>query len=243
MLSFSRRFAFDKAPILYNRSDLADAGKMGLRDVSILMVARDVAPRFLETAIASCEYDLTAGAELILVDDGSIQPIIWRSPSIQLIRVEEPVGIPAARNIALNACTRRFFTFLDSDDELIAGSVAARLELLRSGGWDGVFGQIGRVIDRNGRSIETPMAKTPFVARLTPETLKADNLVACGLWLGLFRKAAADAIGPFDTRLSRGEDREWALRFVAARPTVLAPLPSVNYRIHKDNFVHHTLYP
>ena len=96
---------------------------MGLKDVSIVVPARNAEVHLRET-LKSVEPAGTAGAEVVLVDDGStdrtsevFSEIAARWPAVQLVR-QSWSGLGAARNTGLAATSRRFVVFLDSDDYL-----------------------------------------------------------------------------------------------------------------------------
>ena len=96
---------------------------MGLRDVSIVVPARN-AEVHLGEMLKSVEPAGTAGAEVVLVDDGStdrtsavFSEVASRWPTVELVR-QSWSGLGAARNTGLAASSRRFVLFLDSDDYL-----------------------------------------------------------------------------------------------------------------------------
>ena len=87
-------------------------------DVSIVIPTRD-RPELVHRAIASALAQTVQSVEVLVVDDGSVEPV---SPPddgrVRVIRQERPRGPCTARNVAMAAARGRWVTFLDDDDEL-----------------------------------------------------------------------------------------------------------------------------
>jgi len=74
-------------------------------------------PRFLQDALRSVDQQTIDSVEVIVVDDGSPEPV--RLPAgapIQLIRAEKNGGAASARNLGAAAACGDVLTFLDDDD-------------------------------------------------------------------------------------------------------------------------------
>lgn len=88
---------------------------------------------FLTEAIASAKRQVVGHVEIIVVDDGSENPVageiaqIAQAEHVRLIRLEENQGVSAARNAGLAQSTGRFVLFLDDDDWLEDGFVSGVL--------------------------------------------------------------------------------------------------------------------
>lgn len=84
-------------------------------------------------AIGSALAQTVADVEVIVVDDGSKDPLRPpNDPRLSLIRLDRPVGVCAARNRALAAARGEFVCFLDDDDELLPHMIAVSLEAARA---------------------------------------------------------------------------------------------------------------
>jgi glycosyltransferase involved in cell wall biosynthesis len=88
----------------------------------------------LPRALASCAIQTHPLEEIIVVDDGStdgtaefVRGWAGREPRVRLVRLEENGGAQAARAAGIRECRSEWVAFLDSDDELLPGSVAVRV--------------------------------------------------------------------------------------------------------------------
>jgi hypothetical protein len=101
--------------------------------VSVVVPAWN-AGRSIERALASVLSDGRADVEAIVVDDGStddtvaiVEAIAARDPRVVLLRSPANEGVSSARNRALAAARGEWLTFLDADDRLLPGALAALL--------------------------------------------------------------------------------------------------------------------
>lgn len=100
--------------------------------LSILIPVYNVAP-YLRACVQSILSQPAAGVEILLVDDGSTddscriaaQLCAEHAPATRLLLHDRNRGLSAARNTLLDAATGRHVWFVDSDDELLPGAIAA----------------------------------------------------------------------------------------------------------------------
>lgn len=75
----------------------------------------------IRRTIASVERQTVPPGEIVLVDDGSWEPFhaeqFNSTIPIRVVRHDSNLGIPAARNTGIRACTCQWIAFLDHDDE------------------------------------------------------------------------------------------------------------------------------
>ena len=98
-------------------------------------------PRFVRRAIESARLQSYANVEVIVVDDDSRDRSIataaeevWRDPRVRLLRCHHNGGLGRARNVGLAAARGTYCLFLDSDDYLLPGALAALVDAAASGG-------------------------------------------------------------------------------------------------------------
>jgi hypothetical protein len=87
-------------------------------EVSIVIPTRD-RPGLVRRAIASALTQTLQSVEILVVDDGSLDPVAPPDDGrVRVIRQQRPRGPCTARNVAMAAARGRWITFLDDDDEL-----------------------------------------------------------------------------------------------------------------------------
>lgn len=194
--------------------------------ISILVPCYNAAP-FLRATLESALAQTGAGAlEVVVVDDGS------RDDSLAIARTFEARGVrvlaqpnrgaSAARNAAFAASRGEFIQFLDADDLLARGKIAAQLaRATREPAGAAFTGRWGRFTDEPARAEFRD--DNPLFADLTP----SDYLVRYGAhdcmmhpaaWL--LPRAIVDSAGPWEERLSLNDDGEFFARVVAAASRV-----------------------
>lgn len=179
------------------------------------------AARWLGEAIDSVLAQTVSDWVMTIVDDGSTDATASvagavADPRVRLIR-QANTGVSTARNRGLAATDAEAILFLDADDWL-APDALARLARALEAAPDAVaaVGPYVRVTE-TGRRIRVAAPPSGDLLR----SLLVRNLFANGGHL-LIRRAKLHASGPFDPRLSYGEDWEYWTRlarlgrFVAA---------------------------
>lgn len=86
-------------------------------------------------AIQSVQAQTLADWELMIVDDGSSEPLdllvkTIDDPRIRLLRHSSNRGVSAARNTGMDAANGQLVAFLDSDDEWLPGKLLAQSRLI-----------------------------------------------------------------------------------------------------------------
>ena len=174
----------------------------------------------LLAAVASVYAQTQDDWELIVVDDGSTEPveqalaaydqrlIVHRNPS--------PKGAAASRNIGARLARSEFIAFLDDDDTLEPDYASRML---------GLFGDCGdtvgfawpalKVIDKV-RNEESVAQDRPCLISNTTGTEASYVACAYARTTGMmFRTAVFRAKGGFDESLSVSEDREFVFRLLS----------------------------
>ena len=198
----------------------------GWPTVSVVVPVRNEAPH-LERAVASVlaqEYPLPFDVCLAVApsDDGT-EPLAERIAAEQdrVSVVPNPAGVtPAGLNAAIHATTGSIVVRVDGHAELSPGYVRRAVETMcRSG-----------AVNVGGRQVPKP--ETPFeeaVAAATTSWMGTGGATyrvggAAGpvdtVYLGVFDRAAGDAVGWFDESLIRNQDYELNIRLRQAGGTV-----------------------
>ena len=123
--------------------------------VSVLLAARD-AERFLETAVRSVLRQTVSDLELVVVDDGSrdgTAALLDRIDDTRLIRLrhDEPQGLAASLNRALEHARGRYVGRLDADDVALPHRLERQLARIRSAPKVGIVGGGVFELDEEGR--------------------------------------------------------------------------------------------
>ncbi len=188
--------------------------------VSILIPCHNAAP-WLGATLESALAQTWPHTEVILVDDGSTDGslVIARQFTARGVRIfaQPNAGASAARNRALREARGDFFQFLDADDLLSPGKIAAQLGLLAT-----------RAPGTLATCAWGRFADEPGAARFVDEAVfrdlaPADFLVLAGetgammhpaAWL--VPRATAERAGAWDESLSLNDDGEYFCRVVLA---------------------------
>lgn len=210
---------------------------------TVLVPTYDMAG-FVESAVRSALADPLEDVEVLVVDDGSIDatPEVVgtftdpESPDYdrRVAYYRQPNrGKSAALNAVLPRARAEYLTVLDADDELVTGGLEARYEAAHAGERraDMVIGGF-EVMDEDGivGTRRSPDGSEPRSLRRSYLTSFRTpfHLNAC-----LLHRDLVERVGPFDERLRRCQDVDYALRCLAASHEVRVVDESV-YRYRKN---------
>lgn len=176
--------------------------------ISVIIPCYNAAPWIAET-LRSVEAQALPESEVIVVDDGSTDEsatIVRRScPQARLIQA--PRGGPSrARNLGLAQATGEFLQFLDADDLLAPGKLAAQRQVLEASGAEIAYGDWQSLHQtptgwRPGRLVQRQL--------VTPE-LELFTDFWCPPAVYLFRRAVVEAVGGWNERLPIIQDARLA---------------------------------
>jgi glycosyltransferase involved in cell wall biosynthesis len=195
--------------------------------VSVILPAYN-RPQFLACAIRSVLEQTYRPVELIVVDDGSTEPLepIVRSVAPEARYIRQPNGgDAAARNRGLDEAHGEWIAFQDSDDVWHPEKLACQIQMLRSDPDVGIVCTAKRAIDETGRVVGgqwkrmhsgwvvEPLFLSVFVT--TPSVV--------------MRRSLADTVGRFDTSVRLNSDYHYWLRasLVAKLASIDRPLVDV----------------
>jgi glycosyltransferase involved in cell wall biosynthesis len=190
--------------------------------------------RYLSDAIESALAQEAGSPEVIVVDDGSTEPVadvVTRYAGACLVR-QPNGGVAAARNTGLRACSRPYVVFLDADDRLTPDALTVGLAALEA--HPDAAGAIGlcRVIDPQGRP--RPFRQQPPVEADVYAALLRSNFV----WMpaeAIYRRDAVLRAGGFDVATPAAADYDLYLRIARDHPIVVHRGVVAEYRLHDEN--------
>jgi glycosyltransferase involved in cell wall biosynthesis len=191
--------------------------------VSVVIPVRDGAA-FIEEAIRSVRAQTALAAEILVVDDGSVDrtpDLVRQFPEVVYLR-QKPLGQAAARNAGASAARMPLLAFLDADDLWPKDKLSRQIEALGAAGdLAAIFGHAiqFRDLDREGRPV--PIG-APVPAHL-PGAM-------------LIRRETFWTVGAFASDWRVGEVIDWYARAVDRGISAIT-LPDVVLmrRIHEDN--------
>lgn len=190
--------------------------------------------QFLGDAIESVLAQTHPSVEIVVVDDGSTDhtgEVAARYPAVRCVR-QNNRGLSAARNTGIRRSTGDHLVFLDADDRLLPGAVAAGFGFLQAHpGCVCVSGHY-RTIARNGSVLSEPVQE-PINDDHYAELLRG-NYIAMHATV-MYRRAVFAAVGEFDESLRMCEDYDLYLRIARAFPICRHAEVVAEYRMHGAN--------
>lgn len=196
--------------------------------MSAIVVVRDGA-RYLPEALASALAQSPAPAEVIVVDDGSVdgsrRVAEGFGPSVRVV-VQEPSGIAAARNRGVATARGELIAFLDADDVWPAGALASRIRAFAADPPpDIVWGWV--------RHFRSPDLAPELAARVRCPPGRHPAHLAGG---ALISRAAFARVGPFAGELRVGEFVDWVARArELGHREATVPEVVLHRRVHADS--------
>jgi hypothetical protein len=183
-------------------------------NLSIILPAYN-AESTIGTTLESTVSLVDAGAELVIIDDGSTDRTPTLVRSFQQSRAHSVVlitqvnqGLSAARNAGIQVSTREWLTFLDADDLLVPGGVTSAITAARASGCRIGKSRIHQFEDLTSRHLlpETiPDIPGDEVVRV--RTMSQWLLAGWGGLLGaVFNRELLESMSPVFERVPFGED-------------------------------------
>jgi glycosyltransferase involved in cell wall biosynthesis len=188
---------------------------------------------YLGEAIASALAQTHPAAEIVVVDDGSLDATaeVAVRHGARCVR-QANRGLPAARNAGLAAAApSEHVVFLDADDRLLPEALAVGVAALAARP-DAAFA-VGRhrCIDAGGLPLPPPL----------PPRVEADHYASLvrRCWIVMpatvmYRRAVLEAAGGFDATFRHAEDYELYLRLARRHSLVDHGVEVAEYRQHGD---------
>ena len=189
---------------------------------------------FLGSAIESALAQEPVPVEVVVVDDGSPDDVVGvatRYPGVRCVR-QRNQGLSAARNTGIRASSGGFLVFLDSDDRLLPGALAAGLACFAEHPESAfVYGDF-RFMAENGTPLQRRRRHALDVdlygGMLVRNHIEMTSTV-------MFRRAVLEELGGFVTSLRSAEDYELLLRIARQRHTSFHGALVAEYRRYESH--------
>lgn len=180
--------------------------------VSVIIPSYD-RPDMLEKALASVLDQTYDDFEVVVVDDGSpepLEPVVeqFDDDRIEYLRLEENQGANVARNTGVENSSGDYFAFLDDDDRWEPTKLEEQVRILDSNPNVGFVYTGQRFVDSDGTTIKT---KTPSGSGDITRYLLKGGYVG-GFSSVMLRQELVSAAGKPDPELPILQDTEWWLR-------------------------------
>ena len=195
--------------------------------VSVLVAAYDAAP-FIEATLESALGQTFDDLEVLVIDDGSrdgtadvVRRVAASDPRLRLL-VQENRGLSATRNRGIAEARGSLIAFLDHDDLWHPEKLARQVAVLDAQPRTAVVSCHSALIDTEHRCLGWRFggnANGDVYAEMLVWDLVSGGSVT------LVRRAALDAVGPFDETLRIRED--WDMWIRLARHYEFATVPRV----------------
>ena len=204
------------------------------RPAATIVIPTHDRPELLERAVASALAQSVPDLQVVVVDDGSAQPVRLASPDprLEVVRNPHPQGPSAARNLGLKLAAGPWITFPDDDDELLPDMVQVSLDAAERSRLPGPVAVLSgvEVLDATGQVVETRQATT--MARQPPPYPQAPDEGFAQDANTLFAPTQVlRALGGWDETIKGWEMDDLLIRLVE-RCSVQAA-PQVTYRRHR----------
>ena len=190
--------------------------------------------RFLGEAIESVLHQSHETKEVVVVDDGSTDttPTVASRYDVKYVR-QKNAGLAGARNRGLRESSGAFVVFLDADDRLLPGALAAGLASLNDHP-DCAFAYGGyQYIAADGSFVRAQEESPQDEADAYMGLLRCNHIAM--LATVMYRRDALERMGGFDTSVPGGEDYELYLRIAREFPVRRHPRVVAEYRRHGSN--------
>lgn len=191
--------------------------------------------RQLSEAVASALHQTVGDHEVVVIDDGSVEPVCLASdPRLRVVRLDVNRGVSAARNVGLAVAAGRWITYLDDDDLLLPQHLELALNALDATDLPAPVATLSgvEIINSNGRCIETRLPPTlPRGARFSLEETPAGRSFATKSSLVVEREVL-QGVGGWDETLRSRVQTELFLRLNPACSLLGIPVVTYQRRRH-----------
>ncbi len=209
---------------------------------------------FIEKCLDSIIEDPYPEKEIVVLDDGSPDSSAqvvraWHERNAARLggrfefKTRENRGVSRTLNELVSMANGDFIAFVSSDDYLLPGGIAARLDYLRQHPEKMAVVADYVVVDQHEATVHTSGIEALYRARkryLAHPELITYELIFHWCLAGpvyLFRREIFQILGGYDETLAI-EDWDFALRILARNQMGFIDYPAAAYRLHGSNSIH-----
>lgn len=230
---------------------------MQMIELSIVIPTYNTPECRLRSCLDSIYGQYSDSIEVIVVDDGSIEPFASELKKLEdkykFLLVEQPNrGVSAARNKGISASSGKYIMFVDADDTIQADCIERGIQLIKNYDADIVLGGINIV--ENGNMIEctitqghelfldksgiNTLQKYMIAIRCEREKSELRGLRCTGPWAKIIKRALV-LNKKFDEELQLYEDLLFNLSVLDDCQTAVVDTGLwYNYYIYQDSAIH-----
>lgn len=195
-------------------------------DVSVVLPARDPHPRHFAIALRSTLRSRGVALDVVVVDHGSLRPIVVDDSRVTVLRIDRDAGFADAVNAGLAVASAAFVARMDSDDVMHPDRLQAQARALLADDGLAAVGSRIKVIPRRTTRMRGHAAwMNSIVDDAAHRRERFVDLPVCHPTL-MFRREALDDVGGYRDEVA--EDYDLLLR-----------LWSRGARVEKLPVIHH----
>lgn len=197
--------------------------------------------KYLKDSIDSIINQTVEDWELIIVDDGSTEPIYdildtYDDDRIMISKHSENMGTPKTLNECIDKSKGKFIARQDSDDISMPTRFEEQIKLFTDN--VGVVSTYGTAIDDDGNDVYCNY--TERTIKEDPKVIKEKMLTTGGNYIlgpsAIFSREVVDKIGYYDEAIGCGaEDTNYWMRLLQFFDLAVVPVELFQYRINPNS--------
>lgn len=209
------------------------------KPISVIMAVYNEDETYLRQSIESILSQSFRDFEFILIDDGSIAPVIQtvlssyaaKDERIKVYTNETNLGLTLSLNKALNLATGKYIARLDSDDLAHPDRLQKQFEFMESHPDHALIGSWVYFINAQGE--KTGEKKSPTAHQDIKKKLLFYNFFTHSSFF--FRRDAVQSLGNYNTAIKKAQDYDLLLKVSAKHPLAVLPEFLSSHRIHEKS--------
>jgi glycosyltransferase involved in cell wall biosynthesis len=208
--------------------------------VSVVIPAYN-AQRYLLDALRSVNSQTHSSLEIVVVDDGStddtaalLETFAREEPRLVVLR-QENAGVAAALNAGIGHARGAYIAHMDADDIMVPDRISRQLACLQAQPQLGFCASGITFIDSEGRGRGGYVPPVRSIEDLDFMIRRRRSFSFTHPTV-MYRRAALEAVAPYDSRFEPCEDLDLWLRMIdAGHPGIALPEKLLRYRLHPSS--------